>query len=217
MTHGENESETRIQSEEVQVTDRVLTIPNVITVIRLCMIVVFVAMLQQGHNLVACFVYAVAAGTDCIDGKIARATNSVSRIGQLLDPAVDRLLMISGVLGLLLISRLPLWIVIAVMARDVVLLVGGACLLGSWQIRVPVIFAGKVGTTLLFIGFAGMLLNMPLISGLGLVSYAWLPGFNSNMVSWGIWFIYAGIAIGYATAVYYISAAWHALVEAKSN
>ena len=52
-------------------------------------------------------------------------------------------------------------------------------------------------------GFAGVLLNWPLLTGLGMVDFAWLPAFNGELYSWGFWFIYAGLALAIGTTVYY--------------
>ncbi|CAK7006203.1 MAG: Putative cardiolipin synthase [Paraeggerthella hongkongensis] len=201
--------------EDVQVSDKIFTVPNVISFIRLCLVPVFFVLLMNGYNLVATLLYALAAGTDWVDGQIARRTNQVSKLGQLLDPAVDRILMISGVLGLFLVGRLPLWIILVVIVRDLFLLVGGACLIKRFRIRVAVVYPGKVATTLLFIGFAGLLLNWPLLPGLGIVDVAWLPGFNADACSWGIWFVYAGLVLALATTAYYIASALRQLREAK--
>lgn len=190
-----------------QVSDSIFTVPNLISAIRLCLVPIFLVLLFNGYDLPATLLFALAAGTDWIDGQIARRTNTVSRLGQLLDPAVDRILMIAGVSGLFLVGRLPLWIILVVFIRDLLLLVGGACILKRFRVRVAVIFPGKVATTLLFVGFAGLLLNWPHIPGLGLVDVAWLPGFNAEAVSWGIWFVYAGLVLALATTVYYIVAA----------
>lgn len=202
--------------ESVQVSDKIFTVPNVISFIRLCLVPVFFVLLMNGYNLAATLLYALAAGTDWVDGQIARRTNQVSRLGQLLDPAVDRILMISGVLGLFLVGRLPLWIILVVIVRDLFLLVGGACLIKRFRIRVAVVYPGKVATTLLFIGFAGLLLNWPLIPGLGVVDATWLPGFNADPCSWGIWFVYAGLVLALATTAYYIASALRQLRDAKS-
>ncbi|WP_225749150.1 CDP-alcohol phosphatidyltransferase family protein [Paraeggerthella sp. Marseille-Q4926] len=201
--------------EDVQVSDKIFTVPNVISFIRLCLVPVFFVLLMNGYNLVATLLYALAAGTDWVDGQIARRTNQVSKLGQLLDPAVDRILMISGVLGLFLVGRLPLWIILVVIVRDLFLLVGGACLIKRFRIRVAVVYPGKVATTLLFIGFAGLLLNWPLLPGLGIADVAWLPGFNADACSWGIWFVYAGLVLALATTAYYIASALRQLREAK--
>lgn len=203
------------QNTDTQVTSKILTIPNVISFIRLCFIPAFLVLLLNGQNIPACIVFAIAAGTDWVDGQVARHTNSVSKLGQLLDPFVDRCLVISAVLGLLLVGRVPVWIVVLVLARDLFLLVSGAWLLEKWHVRVPVIYPGKVAATLLYIGFGALLLNIPLISGLGWVDVAWLPGFNSSPVGWGIWFVYAGMFLNIFTTSYYMFDAARRLKAAK--
>lgn len=191
-------------SVQEEVSNKILTIPNIISFLRLCLVPVFFVLLLDGHSALATFVFALAAGTDFIDGQIARRTHSVSRLGQLLDPAVDRILMISGVLGLLIVNRLPGWIVFLVVARDAALLALGAYLLSKYKKRVPVVYAGKFATTFLFVGFAGLLLNMPLVPGLGITPFPWLPGFNGELCSWGIWFVYAGLILSLGVTVYYV-------------
>lgn len=202
--------------QDMEVTDRVLTAANVISFIRLLMAPVALGLLLSGQDIPAVVLFAVSAATDFVDGQVARRTHTVSKVGQLLDPAVDRLLMICGVIGLLAIGRLPAWIVVVVFARDAYLLIMGAWLLREYGIRVPVVYPGKVATTLLFVGLAGMMLNMPQIPGLGWCDFAWLPGFNSAMCSWGIWCVYLGLILALGTTVYYILVAHKRLQEAKS-
>ena len=201
----------------IEATDRIFTLPNLISVVRLCLVPVYLMLLFNGCDVAATVLFALAAGTDWVDGQIARRTNAVSKLGQLLDPAVDRILMIAGVAGLFLVGRLPLWIILVVLARDLLLLCGGAYLIKRYRIRVAVIYPGKVATTLLFVGFAGLLLNGPLFPGLGLIDVAWLPGFNADPVSWGIWFVYAGLVLALATTAYYVVAAVMKLRAAKRN
>lgn len=197
------------------VTNRIFTIPNVISFIRLCMVPVYMVLLLNGYDLLATFMFALAAGTDWIDGQLARRTNCVSKLGQLLDPAVDRILMSCGVIGLMLVGRLPIWIVVVVLGRDLMLLVGGAYLLKRYHERVAVIYPGKVATTFLFVGFAGLLLNMPLIGGLGWFEASWLPGFGFEACSWGIWFVYAGLLLGLFTTLYYVLAGYRKMQKAR--
>ena len=167
--------------ETEEVSDRIFTIPNLISFIRLCMVPAYLILLLQGFNLIATILFAAAAATDFVDGQIARRTHSVSRLGQLLDPAVDRILMITGVLGLFLVGRLPLWIILVVLARDLLLFVGGAWLLSRWRIDL-----------------------------------SWLPGFNADPASWGIWFVYAGLVLALGTTVYYCMTAWRKLCAARA-
>ena len=184
------------------VTNRIFTIPNVISFIRLCMVPVYMVLLLNGYDLLATFMFALAAGTDWFDGQLARRTNCVSKLGQLLDPAVDRILMSCGVIGLMLVGRLPIWIVVVVLGRDLMLLVGGAYLLKRYHERVAVIYPGKVATTFLFVG-------------LGLFEAFWLPGFGSEACSWGIWFVYAGLLIGLFTTLYYVLAGYRKMQKAR--
>lgn len=204
------------KGQKEQVTSRILTVPNVISFVRLCLVPIYFVLLHDGHDIAATVLFALAAGTDFLDGQIARRTHAVSKVGQLLDPAVDRILMISGVVGLLMVGRLPVWIVLVVLLRDLFLLCGGAYLLKRYSIRIPVIYPGKFATTFLFVGFAGLLLNWPQIGGLGLVEASWLPGLNGTATSWGIWFVYAGLVLALLTTVYYVARALAELSKAKA-
>lgn len=199
------------KSEEQQVSNRIFTIPNLLSFIRLLTIPVFFVLLLNGFNLAATLLFAIAASTDWIDGQVARRTNTVTRLGQILDPAVDRLLMISGVLGLFVVGRLPLWIILLVIGRDLLLLIGGAWLLKKHHIRVAVIYPGKFATTFLYIGFAGLLLNWPLMAGFCMTDVSWLPLLNYDPASWGFIFIYAGLVLAIFTTIYYIYAGLSAL------
>ena len=215
---GEESGVSQMGADQQEiVTDRVLTVPNVISFIRLCMVPVYLVLLLNGQNIAAAIVFAVAAATDFLDGQIARCTHCVSKLGQLLDPVVDRTLMVAGVLGVFLAGRVPLWIILLIVARDGLVLGGGAWLLFKRSIRIPVIYPGKFATTFLFIGFAALILNWPLVPGLGLCDISWLPGFNGAEVCWGIWFIYAGLALSLGTTVYYVWAAIRALAQKKGN
>ncbi len=211
MSEGEG-----VQREDA-VTDRVLTVPNVISFVRLLMAPIALGLLLTGNDIAAALLFGVSAATDFIDGQIARRTNQVSRVGQLLDPAVDRVLMICGVVGLLAVNRLPVWVVIVVLARDVFLLWGGSFLLKNFKVRVPVVYSGKVATTFLFFGLFGLMINMPIVGGLGLCDISWLPGFNHDPCSWGIWAVYLGLIISLFTTVYYIRAGAQGMKNAKES
>lgn len=200
-----------------EVTHRIFTLANIISFVRLLMVPAYLVLLLNGYDLAATLVFAVAAATDFLDGQIARRTHTVSRLGQLLDPAIDRILMITGVLGVFLVGRIPLWVIVVVVVRDAYLLIGGGWLISRFRIRVPVIYPGKFATTFLFIGFSGLLLNWPLVPGLGWCDLSWLPGFNGAPVSWGIWFIYAGLVLSLGVTVYYTVAAVRQLRDALAR
>lgn len=214
---AEQVEEEQMSEGEARVTTRIFTLANIISIIRLCLIPAFFVLLLDGHNILATFIFALAAGTDFIDGYIARSTKTVSKLGQVLDPVVDRLLMVSGVLGVYLVGRVPLWMILLVLLRDILLIVGGLYFMTRYKVRPKVVFMGKVTTTLLFIGFAGMILNHPLINGLGVVNVSWLPGFNSEPVCWAIWFIYLGLLIGLFTTLFYIGSTFMKVGAVKAE
>ncbi len=201
-------------SDTEEVTNKIFTIPNVISFIRLCMVPAFIVLLLKGNDVAATVLFSFAAATDFVDGQVARRTHCVSKLGQLLDPAVDRILMISGVVCLLIVGRLPLWVVLFVVLRDLFLLAGGGYLLKRYRKRVAVIYPGKVSTTLLFVGFSLLLLNWPQVDGFGWCDISWLPGFSSGVFSCGIWFVYAGLVLSAFVTAYYIKKGFAARREA---
>ena len=188
---------------EDDVTDRILTVPNIISFIRLLMVPVYLVLLLNDMRIAALVVFGVAAATDFLDGQIARRTHCVSKLGKLLDPAVDTVLMFAGVLGVVLIGELPLWFAVFIIAREVFLLIGGLVLLTRFDIRVPVVYPGKVATTLLFFGFCGMMLGLPLVAGIPLTQIPWLPGLNQDPACIWIYFIYPGLLLQIGVTVYY--------------
>ena len=134
-----------------QVTSEIFTAANVVSFVRLCLVPVYLWLLLSGFNLAATLVFAAAAASDFIDGQLARRTHTVSKLGQILDTAVDRILMITGVLGVFLVGRIPLWVIVVVVLRDAYLLIGGAWLLSRYRIRVPVVYPGTFATTFLLV------------------------------------------------------------------
>ena len=127
-------------------------------------------MLINGQNDgLAFLLFTVAASTDWLDGQIARRTGTVTAIGKAIDPLVDRLLIASGVVGLYVEHRLPLWIPLVLVARDVALGYGVWRLETVYHRRMAVTMAGKTTTALLLIGFADLILGWPMVPGLGVV------------------------------------------------
>ena len=192
------------QKKTYEASDRILTIPNVISFIRLCLLPVYLVLLFNGNNLPAAIIFAVAAATDFLDGMIARATNSVSKLGQVLDPLVDRLAMLTGIIALAVLGRLPVWITVIVILRDVLFVIFYALLMKKVRVRIPVIMLGKVATTFFFVGIAFLILNLPILAGFGITDISWLPGFNGLDHTLGIWFIYVGLILGACSTCYYI-------------
>ena len=141
------------------------TVANIITVLRLALIPFCFTVLirDDGSDILAFALYASAAGTDWLDGQIARRTGTVTSIGKIIDPLVDRLLIASGVVGLYMVDRLPLPFLALLVARDVYLLYG-AYRLERHGLRLPVTLPGKLTTAVLLIGLSLMILNWPSVS-----------------------------------------------------
>ncbi len=183
---------------------KILTVANVITFCRLGLTIAFLALfIRHEHRVLALTFYAVAAVTDFLDGQIARRTQTVSWLGKIMDPIMDRVLLFTGVLGLLVNGELPVWVPVFVIGRDVYLAVGGVILQRYRKRPVDVVYVGKVATALLMFGFCDLLLGLPQVAGLGVVSVAWLPGLNGVAAPLGIFFVYAGVACSFVTACVY--------------
>lgn len=195
----------------------IYTIANIITLLRLMLVPLFFTVLINGREDGLAFaLFVIAASTDWVDGQIARRTGTVTEIGKAIDPLVDRLLIASGVIGLYVEGRLPLWILITLIVRDIYLLGGASYLVRHRLGSIPVIFLGKATTMVLLIGFSGMILGVPGVPGIGLVDDRALPGFGSDPASLWIWFVYLGIAISLTTAAIYTGKAYRRLRRVRS-
>ncbi len=109
----------------LSVCDGVLmNLPNYITLARVVLIPFFIDSMIYGYNRLALAIFAAACVTDALDGLIARVTNSITELGALLDPIADKLLILSSFVTLVLLGMLPVWLVIIVVSRDVILILG---------------------------------------------------------------------------------------------
>jgi cardiolipin synthase len=149
----------KVQETEVQ-TDRVLTIPNLLSVLRLLGIPLFIwLVLGPEADGWAFVVLAASAFTDYLDGVVARRWHQISRVGQLLDPIVDRLYILAAVIALTLREIVPWWFAVLLISRDVFL----AGLLPALRRRgltaLPVHFLGKAATFTLLAAFPLLLLG----------------------------------------------------------
>ena len=148
-----------VQATEVQ-TDRILTIPNVLSFLRLLGVPLFLWLVLVPEADGWAFVLLVVSGaTDWLDGAIARATGQISRLGQLLDPLADRLYIAATLVGLALRGIIPWWLVVVLLSRDLVLAVALALLKRRGITGLPVHFLGKAATFCLLWGFPMLLLG----------------------------------------------------------
>lgn len=197
---------------------KIFTIANCLSFSRIILTIVFFVLFVSHSNRWICLtIYAAAALTDFFDGQIARRTQTVSWVGKLLDPAVDRLLIFTGVLGLVLVGELPLWIFLTILARDVILGFGMLYVRRYRERPLDVLYIGKVATAFLLLGFSWMLLGIPTISGFGLISVSWLPLLNNTPACVGIMCVYIGVIFSIAAGISYIAEGVHVIKNAKTN
>jgi cardiolipin synthase len=131
---------------EDETPDRILTIPNLISVVRLCCIPWFLYLLfgaDDRHS--AAWLLAVLGCTDWIDGYIARRWNQVSTVGKVLDPTADRLMLAVGVVAILIDGSVPVVVGILTIVREVVVAIAVVVLAALGARRIDVTWVGKAG------------------------------------------------------------------------
>lgn len=140
--------------------NRVLTVPNVLSVIRLALVPVFLWLLLVDHAYAwATGILMFTGASDWADGKIARLMNQSSRLGELLDPAVDRIYVITIPIAFALRHLVPWWFVIVLIARDAILAATLPALRSRGLTSLPVTYIGKGATFALMSGFPLILLG----------------------------------------------------------
>lgn len=152
-------------------------IPNALTIFRLALIPVFVALLlsaEGGHSWPAAIVFGVAGVTDQVDGWLARRWRVESSFGKIADPLADRLMIDAAVILLWHAGRLP-WIALAIPARDIALVAGYRLVVGRGY-EFSVNFAGKAATWLLYAALAFVMCT-------------------SEGTDWPLWIFWAGVAL----------------------
>ena len=135
----------------------ILTVPNVISLLRILSIPLIAYLVANRHLIISLVVMLISALSDGVDGIIARRFNQVSKLGQILDPVADRLLILCSVLALSIASILPWWLLALVGARDVLM---GLLVLVLAQHNygpLPVHFAGKTGTAVLMLAIPALI------------------------------------------------------------
>lgn len=169
--------------------DRILTVPNVITLLRLACLPVFVwLLLGVGNRFWAACLLAGLGATDWVDGFVARRFNQGSRFGRLFDPTADRLLFFVALVAILIDGGIPRWFVIAVLVREVVVATITVTILVLGAPPVDVTWWGKAGTFGLMVAFPLLLGSaQPGLWGAGFFNLlGWLaaiPGFIISLVA----------------------------------
>jgi len=171
-------------------------IPNLLTIGRLILIPVFVALIlssEGGHSWPAAIVFGVAGVTDQIDGWLARRWRVESEFGKIADPLADRLMIDAAVILLWHAGRLP-WVALAIPARDLALIAGYRLVVGRGY-ELSVNRAGKAATWLLYASLAFIMVT-------------------PKGTDWPQWLFWAGFALAGVSLIGYLAKARREVVEA---
>jgi cardiolipin synthase len=176
----------------IAASNRIWTIPNVISFIRLLGVPLFLYLLlgPHHHDVAAVIVLAVGGTTDWVDGFVARRMNSVSRLGELLDPFADRLYILATLVGFTVRGVVPYWLTGALLLRELVLAIALLVLRRHGYGPPPVHYVGKTGTFVLLAAFPAILLAraVPSID-------SWMGPIGWGLAWWALGLYWAAAAL----------------------
>lgn len=180
---------------EQLVGDRVLTVPNVLTLLRLALLPLVWSDLVSGRLVRATVLVALLGLTDWFDGYLARRLDQLSRLGKLLDPIGDRALLIVVGIGAIVAGILPTWLVAVLLAREALVAVPGLVLLALGRALPDTSRLGKASTM-------GIMIALPLFLAASALEAA-LPGPSAAVrtVAWVV--LLPNVLLAYAAAVGY--------------
>lgn len=164
---------------EARLDDLKLNIPNFITVARVMSVPVIFWLLVTGETRTAFFVFVAAGASDALDGYLAKRFSWQTELGAILDPMADKLLLVSLFIALGVAKELPLWLVIAVVSRDILIVLA---VMVSWVMSQPVaikpLVISKINTLFQIVLVATVLADAAFGLGLGMLRTAlvWITG-----------------------------------------
>lgn len=172
--------------------DRILTVPNVISLVRLLCLPLFVYLLfGRDNRAAAATLLGILGATDWIDGYIARHFDQVSNLGKILDPVADRLLFFVGITCIVIDGSVPLWFAGMVLVRELVVAATTVILGIMGARRIDVTWWGKAGTFGLMFAFPMFLASESTIGWAGFARFlAWftgIPGLTFSYVAWALY------------------------------
>ena len=138
--------------------ENIWNIPNILTMLRVALIGVFIWQYAIGHRYWAMGVFLLAGATDFLDGYIARKHNLVTNFGKLMDPLADKLMLVTALACLMSSGLVPLWVVLVVVAKELVMVVGGYWMLRQGTV-VQAHIIGKAATVVFVIAVVATFLH----------------------------------------------------------
>lgn len=174
-------------------SNRILTIPNLVSFIRLLGVGLFWWVLLVEDNIeAAAWLVFIIGWTDWIDGYLARRLNQVSDLGKILDPVADRLMIASAVIGGLIVGVLPVVVGVLLIAREVLVGVVALVLASRGGGTVEVRYAGKVATFLLYGAIPGFYLAAAGFLDWLLLPASWIAAIIGLALYWYVAILYIG-------------------------
>ena len=189
----------------VERDQRVVTVPNLISVVRLLCAPVFVWLLADDQGIAAALVLGALGASDWVDGWIARHFDQGSNLGKVLDPVADRVLLLVAAVALLVDGSVPIIVGLLVLFREALVSIAVLVLAMAGARRIDVQWAGKAGTLSVMFTFPLFLWADNIDTGHGVVlAAAWF-------------FAVVGLVLGYYALITYLPMARAALREGRAH
>jgi CDP-diacylglycerol--glycerol-3-phosphate 3-phosphatidyltransferase len=137
--------------------------PNTLTLLRIFLVPILLVFLMSPHGwypTIAATIFIFAAFTDWLDGHLARTTNQITRLGQLLDPIADKLLVTAALVSLVGRQQVPAWVVAVLLCRELAI-TGLRALAADQRIIIAAATSGKYKMVFLIIGSLLLMINLP--------------------------------------------------------
>ncbi len=140
-----------------------MTLANIVSFIRIGLVPVFLILFFSeipSSRIFVAIVFVLTGITDAIDGYLARSRHEISRLGKLIDPLADKLVMAAAFISLGIVGRMPLWLSVVLVAKELALVVGAAVFLVSKDEVVASSVLGKSATVVLYVGVTMSILEV---------------------------------------------------------
>ncbi len=185
--------------------DRIVTLPNAITLVRLLCVPLFAWLVLGAHDQIAASVVLGGLGaTDWVDGHLARRLRQVSTLGKVIDPLADRVLIATSVIVVIIIGGVPLWFGLATLVREAIVSIMVLILAALGAKRIDVLLVGKAGTFALMFAYPAFLLSHGSAKWqVPIHDFAWVVGLG-------------GLALSWIAALSYLKPAYKALAEGRA-
>lgn len=196
-----------------RLSEEVLNLPNMLTLGRIVLIPIFLVFLWHETRLnsfIAAMLFLAAGLTDIVDGALARRMGLVTVLGKFLDPIADKLMVMAALVMLQALGRVPAWVVIVIIARELVI----SALRTLAMSEGVVIAAGQGGkwkTSLQVVGLVGLIIHYRYPIDFAIVQV------NIDVGRTGLWLLYISLVPAIFSAVDYFMGFWHAVGEKEAS